>query len=167
MHASTLIRKLRDMRSDIEISGISGPAMRQAGCKALADMNELNVMGVVDVLKSLPRIRQVRQRILQWAEKEHPDVAILVDFPGFHINIGRKLRQMGIPVVQYIAPKLWAWGAWRAGNYAILKMHWSVFYLSNRIGSHSGGFTPDMSATPVPKHPAAAGPEMNLCSVQA
>ncbi len=116
MHAAALIRSLREISPDIAISGISGPAMQQAGCHALADMNELNVMGVVDVLKSLPRIRQVRQRILQWTEKERPDVAILVDFPGFHINIGRKLRQMDIPVLQYIAPKLWAWGAWRAGK---------------------------------------------------
>ncbi|MDQ6987370.1 MAG: lipid-A-disaccharide synthase [Mariprofundaceae bacterium] len=116
MHAATVICELREIHSDIDISGISGPAMRKAGCNVLADIHELNVMGVVDVLKSLPRIRQVRQRILQWAEKERPDIAILVDFPGFHINIGRKLRRMGIPVVQYIAPKLWAWGAWRAGK---------------------------------------------------
>ncbi|MDX8392048.1 MAG: lipid-A-disaccharide synthase [Mariprofundaceae bacterium] len=116
MHAGAFIQKLRQIVPDAQISGISGPAMHDAGCESLVDMNELNVMGVVDVLQSLPRIRQVRKKILQWAEKERPDVAILVDFPGFHINIGRKLRQMGIPVIQYIAPKLWAWGAWRAGK---------------------------------------------------
>jgi len=116
MHAAAVVRQLRNIYPEADIHGIAGSAMQQAGCTMLVDMHELNVMGVVDVLKSLPRIRRVRQRILNWAEKERPDVAILVDFPGFHINIGRKLRRMGIPVVQYIAPKLWAWGAWRAGK---------------------------------------------------
>jgi len=116
MHAAAVVRQLFHINPAISIHGITGPVMQQAGCEMLIDMHELNVMGVVDVLKSLPRIRRVRRQILDWAENNRPDVVILVDFPGFHINIGRKLRQMGIPVVQYIAPKLWAWGAWRAGK---------------------------------------------------
>jgi len=114
MHAAEVIEALLKQYPQTEISGIAGPAMQRAGCKPIADMNELNVMGVVDVLKSLPRIHRVRQRVLDHIATTRPDVVILVDFPGFHINIGRRIRQMGIPVLQYIAPKLWAWGSWRA-----------------------------------------------------
>ena len=114
MHAAAVIEALLEQYPQAEIRGIAGPAMHQAGCKAIADMNELNVMGVVDVLKSLPRIQKVRRRILANLAADPVDVVILVDFPGFHINIGRHIRQMGIPVLQYIAPKLWAWGSWRA-----------------------------------------------------
>jgi len=114
MHASALIEEMLRQYPDSHVFGIAGPAMHKAGCDALAEMNELNVMGFVDVIKSLPRIHRVRQRVLAHLEKNRPDVAILVDFPGFHINLGPYLRKMGIPVVQYIAPKLWAWGAWRA-----------------------------------------------------
>jgi len=114
MHAAGVIEALSQQYPQADVSGIAGPAMRQAGCKAIADMHELNVMGVVDVIKSLPRIHKVRQRILDHVAATPPDVAILVDFPGFHMNLGSRLRRMGIPVLQYIAPKLWAWGAWRA-----------------------------------------------------
>ncbi|HCS12391.1 MAG: lipid-A-disaccharide synthase [Zetaproteobacteria bacterium CG06_land_8_20_14_3_00_59_53] len=114
MHAATVIRALLVMYPKAEIRGIAGPAMREAGCRAVADMHELNVMGVVDVLKSLPRIRDVRRRVLEHLAADPADVVILVDFPGFHINIGKFIRRMGIPVLQYIAPKLWAWGSWRA-----------------------------------------------------
>jgi len=92
--------------------------MQQAGCRVLKPMHSLNVMGLGDVLKALPRIRRIEREILDWCEKNRPDVAILVDFPGFHMRLGRKLRRMGIPVIQYIAPKLWAWGAWRAKKLA-------------------------------------------------
>jgi len=114
MHASGLIKALLAEFPDADICGIAGPAMRQAGCREVAGMHELNVMGVVDVLKSLPRIQNVRKRVLDYLAANPVDVVILVDFPGFHINIGRRIRQMGIPVLQYIAPKLWAWGSWRA-----------------------------------------------------
>jgi len=113
IHAAAVIQALRDGGGHAEIYGIAGPAMRQTGCQALSDMEQLNVMGVSDVLRSLPRIIRVRGRILDWAAEYRPDVAILVDFPGFHMNLGARLRRLGIPVLQYIAPKLWAWGAWR------------------------------------------------------
>ncbi|OIO70106.1 MAG: lipid-A-disaccharide synthase [Zetaproteobacteria bacterium CG_4_10_14_0_2_um_filter_55_20] len=114
MHAAAVIEALLEQYPQADISGIAGPAMRQAGCREIAGMHELNVMGVVDVLKSLPRIQKVRRRVLEYLATNPVDVVILVDFPGFHINIGRRIRQMGIPVLQYIAPKLWAWGSWRA-----------------------------------------------------
>ncbi|MDQ6965746.1 MAG: lipid-A-disaccharide synthase, partial [Mariprofundaceae bacterium] len=114
MHAAGLITVLLADFPDVDVCGIAGPAMRRAGCREIAGMHELNVMGVVDVLKSLPRIQRVRRRVLDYLAINPVDVVILVDFPGFHINIGRRIRQMGIPVLQYIAPKLWAWGSWRA-----------------------------------------------------
>lgn len=114
MHAAAVITALRHEFNDVEVCGIAGPAMRQAGCREIAGMHELNVMGVVDVIKSLPRIQHVRRHVLDYLAANPVDVVILVDFPGFHINIGRRIRKMGIPVLQYIAPKLWAWGSWRA-----------------------------------------------------
>ncbi len=114
MHAAAVIRSLSARCDHPEIFGIAGPSMRHAGCETLIDMEQLNVMGVSDVLKALPRIRRIRNNILEWADHNRPDIAILVDFPGFHINLGARLRKLGIPVLQYIAPKLWAWGSWRA-----------------------------------------------------
>ncbi len=116
MHAAAVIRSLRAGCDGTEIFGITGPSMKHEGCETLIDMKQLNVMGVSDVLKALPRIRRARNDILEWAGYNKPEIAILVDFPGFHINVGTRLRKLGIPVLHYIAPKLWAWGAWRAGR---------------------------------------------------
>jgi len=76
-------------------------------------MSELNVMGLSDVLRSLSRIKDVEASVLDWCGTQKPDVAILVDFSSFHMRLGRKLRALGIPVIHFIAPKLWAWGGWR------------------------------------------------------
>ncbi len=113
LHGSALIQSLHALDSNITLHGVAGPLMVEAGCETLHGMDELNVMGIGDVIKALPRIRRVEASLCEWAEKNRPDLAILVDFPGFNMRLGRKLREMGIPVVQYIAPKLWAWGAWR------------------------------------------------------
>lgn len=113
LHAAAVIRSLHALMPGAEIHGIAGPAMQAAGCHTLIDMNRLNVMGIGDVIRALPRIRRVAEEIGQWAEQQRPDLVILVDFPGFHLRLGQRLRRMGIPVLYYIAPKLWAWGSWR------------------------------------------------------
>ncbi|MDQ6954879.1 MAG: lipid-A-disaccharide synthase [Mariprofundaceae bacterium] len=114
MHASSIMRALRKQQKNIKLTAIAGPAMREVGCDTLCRMESLNVMGIGDVLKALPRIYSIGQEVCSWAEKEKPDVAVLVDFPGFNMRLGEKLRRLGIPVLYYIAPKLWAWGHWRA-----------------------------------------------------
>ena len=115
LHAAAVIQalKARIHDADIEISGIAGAMMKAQGCNPVCDISELNVMGIGDVIKALPRIRRVGKRVVAWAEREKPDVAILVDFPGFNMRLGEKLKALGIPVLYYIAPKLWAWGHWR------------------------------------------------------
>lgn len=115
-HAAHVIQALRERNEDMEIAGIAGPQMVQAGCRAVIDMHELNVMGITDVMTALPRIRKVQKKVLHHVAVQRPDVAILIDYPGFHMQIGRRLKAMGMPVIQYIAPKLWAWGAWRSAR---------------------------------------------------
>jgi lipid-A-disaccharide synthase len=114
MHAASVVRALSGRFAGSDIHGIAGPAMAAAGCRLLYPMSELNVMGIGDVVRAWPRIRRLEQGVLAWAGAERPDAAVLVDFPGFHMRLGTKLRRLGIPVIQYIAPKLWAWGGWRA-----------------------------------------------------
>ncbi|PCI43240.1 MAG: lipid-A-disaccharide synthase, partial [Proteobacteria bacterium] len=113
MHAAGIITALKKQYTDVKVSAIAGPSMRDVGCEVLSPMESLNVMGIGDVLKALPRIHRIGKDICDWAEHTKPDVAILVDFPGFNMRLGEKLRKLGIPVLYYIAPKLWAWGAKR------------------------------------------------------
>ncbi len=112
-HAAAVVERIRKRHPEIRIEGIAGPRLADAGCEAIARMEELNVMGLSDVVRALPRIRRLEQRLLAHLKAHRPEAALLVDFPGFHMRLGRKLRALGVPVLQYIAPKLWAWGGWR------------------------------------------------------
>ncbi len=116
MHAATVVAELKQRYPESDITGIAGELMQSHGCRPLHHMHELNVMGISDVIRSLSRIRRIERSVLGWCAEQQPDVAILVDFSSFHMRLGRKLRQLGIPVVHFIAPKLWAWGAWRVAK---------------------------------------------------
>ena len=113
LHAASVIKSLRKKHTDIKITGVAGQAMQAQGCHVLHPMTLLNVMGIGDVVKALPRIRRIGSDIGKWVANEKPDLVILVDFPGFNMRLGEKLRKLGVPVLYYIAPKLWAWGGWR------------------------------------------------------
>lgn len=116
VHAATVVAEIRQRFPDMQVHGLAGTQMVEAGCHMLCDMHELNVMGLTDVFRALPRIRRIEKSLLSWCEEHQPTVAVLVDFSSFHMRLGRKLRAMGIPVLHFIAPKLWAWGAWRVSK---------------------------------------------------
>ncbi|MDQ6989033.1 MAG: lipid-A-disaccharide synthase [Mariprofundaceae bacterium] len=116
LHASAVIAALKAQlpaQATLEIAGIAGAMMQSQGCVAVRDMADLNVMGILDVLLALPRIRAVERDICAFATEFRPNVVILTDFTSFHLALGRKLRKKGMFVIHYIAPKLWAWGASR------------------------------------------------------
>ena len=112
-HAATVVAELRARFPSSEVFGVAGSQMIREGCQPLHPLRDLNVMGVGDVLRALGRIRRVERSLLAWCDVERPAVVILVDFSSFHMRLGAKIRAMGIPVIHFIAPKLWAWGAWR------------------------------------------------------
>lgn len=113
-----LARELQALRPGIELAGIAGDAMRSAGVEAWFDLDELNVMGLTEVLRHLPRLfrlrSRLRRRILDW----RPAAFVGIDAPDFNLGLARQLRRQGLPTVQYVAPTVWAWRAGRAAGVA-------------------------------------------------
>jgi lipid-A-disaccharide synthase len=105
-----LVESLRAVYPSANFFGITGPSMKSAGVLSVATTDELSVMGIIEVAKKVCDIRQIEQRIFTWTTRLNPKIAILIDFPGFHFHLAEQLRLRSIPVFQYVAPKVWAWG---------------------------------------------------------
>ncbi len=104
---------IRVDRPDVEFEGVAGPAMRAAGCQALARTEQLSVMGVIEVLGRLPSILGIRRRLVRHFLHDPPDVFVGIDAPDFNLSLERKFRASGIPTVHLASPSVWAWRAHR------------------------------------------------------
>ncbi len=113
-----LITALRERESDIRITAMAGPCMRAAGCETIATVDELSVMGLVEVVRQYPRLRRLRERIYDFYAQAKPDVFVGIDVPDFVMNIEARLRRRGVKSVHYVAPQTWAWRPGRAARLA-------------------------------------------------
>lgn len=112
MYAARLASALKQ-RLDVTIFGMGGPQMRAAGVEIITDYSEVSVVGITEVLKRLPSLVRAMRHLVEEAERRKPALAVLTDFPGFHLRLARKLRPKGIRNVYYICPQFWAWRPWR------------------------------------------------------
>jgi lipid-A-disaccharide synthase len=109
LHGARLLSELRRQRPDLEAFGLGGSELRAAGLETLADSGEVAVVGITEVLRVLPRIRQVWKHLLDEVDRRRPQAALLIDFPDFNLRLARQLKRRGIPVVYYVSPQVWAW----------------------------------------------------------
>jgi lipid-A-disaccharide synthase len=118
IHAGNLLRELPEILPGVAAFGVGGETLAAAGMEILVETGELAHMGLVEVLKELPRIRGIMDRLVEAARARRPGVAVLVDSPDFNLRLARRLRAVGIPVVLYVSPQLWAW---RRGRVRVVK----------------------------------------------
>jgi lipid-A-disaccharide synthase len=109
LYASALVQALRQHLPAADFFGCTGPRMRAAGVRTIVDAANLNVVGLVEVLRHIPRIYGEFRKLHRAAAAERPNLAILTDAPDFHLRLARKLRAQGVPIVYFIAPQVWAW----------------------------------------------------------
>src|SRR3974390_44246 len=109
-HLATALQK----RLDVRIFGMGGPLMRAAGVDIGLDSEQVAVVGITEILKHLPSLLRAMDSLVSTAAERKPALAILTDFPGFHLRLARKLKPKGIRNVYYICPQFWAWRPWRA-----------------------------------------------------
>ncbi len=100
--------------------GIGGDAMAAAGVELVEHARAVNVLGIVEVVRHLPRVYGVFRNLLEEVDRRRPRFAVLIDFPDFNLRLARRLHQRGIPVVYFIAPQVWAW---RRGRIKLLRRY--------------------------------------------
>jgi lipid-A-disaccharide synthase len=109
LYASELVRHLRDAHPGLDVFGLGGDRLAANGGRLLAHVRDLAVVGLAEVLRHLPRLRGVFRAVLAEVDQRPPDLAILVDYPGFNLRLARQLRARTVPVVYYVSPQVWAW----------------------------------------------------------
>lgn len=127
-HAGRMIKALKNQRPDIQVSGIGGDALREAGAEIFTDFSELAVMGLVEVLKRYRQIKAIFNQLVERLSKDKPDLLILVDYPGFNLKLAKKAHKLGIPVLYYISPKVWAWRPGRVKTIRRYVDHMAVLF---------------------------------------
>ncbi len=109
MHGAALVTELKNSNSNLEFFGIGGTNMINAGVKTLQNIKNMAFLGFVEVVKHLPFILKVEKVILDFVKLNKIKLAILIDYPGFNLRIAKKLNKLGVKVVYYISPQIWAW----------------------------------------------------------
>jgi lipid-A-disaccharide synthase len=109
LHAGNMLAELSTRRPGLEAFGVGGERLAANGLECIATTDELAHMGLMEVLRELPRIRGIMNALVKEAERRRPGLAVLVDSPDFNLRLAAKLRRRGVPVVLYVSPQLWAW----------------------------------------------------------
>ncbi|HKB12753.1 MAG TPA: lipid-A-disaccharide synthase [Vicinamibacterales bacterium] len=109
LYAGALTRELRALEPSAAIAGLGGPRFAAAGGQLIDDYRDLAVTGLTEAIAKLPRSLEARRRLVADAERHRPDVLVLIDFPDFNFRLAPLVARLGVPVVYYISPQIWAW----------------------------------------------------------
>jgi lipid-A-disaccharide synthase len=109
IHAGNMLAELEGLVPDVHAFGVGGERLAAAGLECLHGSDELAHMGLVEVLRELPRIRGILHGLVAECGRRQPRLAVLVDSPDFNLRLAARLQRLGIPVVLYVSPQLWAW----------------------------------------------------------
>jgi lipid-A-disaccharide synthase len=109
LYGALLVRELRQLLPPFEAFGLGGDELAAQGVRLVAHVRDLAVIGLLEVVRHLPRLRRIFHRVLAEVDRERPDLAVLIDYAGFNLRLARKLHARGVPIVYYVSPQVWAW----------------------------------------------------------
>lgn len=107
--AAALKQQLADAGQSVTLFGMGGERMQAAGVQRIVRAEDVSVMGLTEVLAHLPRIYSEFRKLKRAIRTRRPDVAVLIDFPDFHFRLLPEFHRLGIPVIYFVSPQLWAW----------------------------------------------------------
>ncbi len=109
LHAAFLVKELKGLKPSLSFSGLGGPQMAASGVEIFADLTKNAVVGFTEVVKHYPYFQKLFKEFLAKVRERKPAAVILVDYPGFNLRMAAQLKKLGIKVIYYISPQVWAW----------------------------------------------------------
>jgi len=109
LHASQVIKELKVLDPSLQLFGIGGDLLAAEGMNVLHHVREMAAVGLIEVIRQLPMFRRVFNEMIERIKLEKPAAVLLVDYPDFNLRLAKQCRAMGIPVIYYISPQVWAW----------------------------------------------------------
>lgn len=128
LHAADLINEIKKINAEIQFFGLGGEKMQEQGVDLSFNMTELAVVGLFEVLRNLNKFKKIFHDLLRKVDAKKPDLAILVDYPGFNLRLAEELKKRNIPIIYYISPQVWAWGGGRIKTIKKLVDRMIVFF---------------------------------------
>ena len=125
-HAAEFVEHIKELNPDVYISGMGTTEMKKAGVDVFFDSSVIAVMGLVEVLKHWGDIKRAMKIVRRQLEQTRPDLLVLVDYPEFNLKMARHARELGIKVLFYISPTVWAWRPKRIHKIGRLIDHMAV-----------------------------------------
>jgi lipid-A-disaccharide synthase len=113
LYAGALTRELRSIEPDVRIAGLGGPRFQRAGGELVGDYRGIAVTGLTEAIAKIPASIALLRRLTAFARAERPDALIAIDSPDFNFRLASRVKRLGIPVVYYISPQVWAWRSGR------------------------------------------------------
>jgi lipid-A-disaccharide synthase len=128
LHGSHLVRALRERDSALEISAVGGEALKREGAKIIFDVARIAGMGLTELAGNLTSLWRAYSQVKKNLREQRPSLLILIDFPDFNLRVARVAKRLGVPVLYYISPQVWAWRKRRIAEIARLADRMAVVF---------------------------------------
>jgi lipid-A-disaccharide synthase len=126
LHGAKLVKAMQKRNKGLFFCGIGGQALRETGVNILIDAREISVVGITEVFSKIPNILRSLRMVKKTFKTMRPDLLILIDFPDFNLHVAAAAKKIGIPVLYYISPQIWAWRSGRIKKIGKLVDHMAV-----------------------------------------
>jgi len=134
-----LSSELKKINGNLNIVGIGGERMKLAGVEIIYHINKLAFLGFAEVVKHIPFIRKVQNELIEIIKEKNIKNIILIDYPGFNLNFAKKIKPLGVKIIYYVSPQIWAWGSGRIKRIKnLVRKMFVVFPFEEKIYNAAG-----------------------------
>jgi lipid-A-disaccharide synthase len=146
LHGASLVRALKTLAPGVDVTCLGGPRLRASGATVLVDNRQVAVVGITEVAAHAQAIHRAWRTIVTHLQQRRPALLVLIDFPDFNLLLARRAKRLGVKILYYISPQVWAWRSWRVRTLrrlvdamAVILPFEPAFYAAHRMAVHYVG----------------------------